>query len=488
MEWKRQYRQNYFLKYEDMKKTKIIATIWPSTQSEEKILQMYESWINIIRFNFSHADYENSEKIANNIHKLNDLWQTNLSLLLDTKWPKIRTWNLKNKLNLKVWDKLKIFINDNKKDENSIFCDYPYIIEDLKIWDNIVIDSWLCNVKVIWKNNDFLETEVLNNCEIWNKRHINLPWIKLKLPWITQKDEEDIIFGVKNNFDFIALSFVRDKEGILKRKEILKNNNASHIKIISKIENEESIQNLEEIINFSDGIMIARWDLWIEVPIEKLPFYQREIADICLKKWKFFIIATHLLETMIENPFPTRAEVSDIYNSVLMNCDSTMLSWETATWKFPIESIQIMTKIIKEAEKIKQNINIDFSNEWLNNRDIDKKVMIKYSFQIAKDLWIKNIVILTKTWLLARIASSFRSDINIYAFTNLTNSIKYMNILYNVRPMLIKDWSENHIENAKKWVHILKEQKILNPKEKIIIITDLQNSSKEIPIIEILEI
>jgi len=469
-----------------MKKTKIIATIWPSTNIEEKIIEMYNNWINVIRFNFSHADYENSEKIAKNISKLNLEWKTNLSMLLDTKWPEIRTWKLEKNLSLQTWNILKIYIDDDKKEEWSIYCDYPYILEDLQVEDNITIDSWLCNVKVIWKTPDYLETQVLNNCIIWSKRHINLPWIKIKLPALTKQDESDIIFATKNNFDFLALSFVRDKEAIQKRRQILKDNNSEHIKIISKIESEEAIENLEEIVEFSDWIMIARWDLWLEIPIEKLPYYQKRITEICIEKWKFFIIATHLLESMIENPFPTRAEVSDVYNSVLMNCDCIMLSWETATWKFPIETIKLMTKVVKEAEKDKKDLDIDYSNKWLNDRDIEKKVMIKYSFQIAKELWIKNIVILTRTWLLWHIASSFKSNINIYAITANINTLKYMNILYNIRPIFIKEWSENHFENIDFWVNFLKEKNIINNSEKVIVITDFQNDNKKNPIIKII--
>lgn len=471
-----------------MKKTKIIATVGPATESEEKLIEMYESGVNIIRFNFSHANHEHSKIIADRIKKLNEKWLTNFSLLLDTKWPEIRTGILQEKIKFEVWDKVKIFVDENKRDKNSIFCDYPFLIEDLNIWDNIMLDSWLCKVKVLEKHNDFLLTEMLNSCEIGSKRHINLPGVKLKLPGITDKDKEDVLFAIENDYDFIAMSFVRNKENILELRDFLAKNNANHIKIISKIENGEAIENLEEIIKNSDWVMVARWDLWIEVPIEKLPFYQKQISSLCLENWKFFIIATHLLETMIENPFPTRAEVNDIYNSVLAGADCTMLSWETTTGKYPIESVKMMSMVIDEAEKNVKREKIDFSNNWLNSRDIEKKVLIKHAIAISEELDAKAIIILTKTWLLARLAAWFKPNTDIYAFTKSDKSLKFMNILYWVRSFLLKDWCDDYLYNLDCAIKLLKEKSVLIKNDKIIAITDIQKHAKEFPIIEIVEI
>lgn len=471
-----------------MKKTKIIATVGPATESEEKLIEMYNAWVNVIRFNFSHATFEWAKIISDRIKKLNSEWKTNLSLLLDTKWPEIRTWVLKEKLKFNIWDKIKIVVDESKRCNNDIFCDYPYLIEDLNIWDIIIIDSWLCNVKVLEKNNDYLKVEVLNSYEIWSKRHINLPWIRLKLPGITPKDKEDVLFAIENNYDFIAMSFVRSKENIKELRDLLSKNNATHIKIISKIENKQAIENLEEIVKNSDWIMVARWDLWIEVPIEKLPFYQKQIANLCLENWKFFIIATHLLETMIENPFPTRAEVSDIYNSVITSADCTMLSWETTTWKYPIDSVNMMSKVIVETEKSINNDHKDFSNDGLNSRDIEKKILIKHAISIAEELDAKAIIILTKTWLLARLAAAFRPNKDVYAFTKNDVSVNYMNILYWIIPVLLPNWTWEYSSNLENSISILKSKNILKKYDKVIAITDIQKNWKEFPIIEIVEI
>jgi len=284
------------------------------------------------------------------------------------------------------------------------------------------------------------------------------------------------------------MSFVRNKENIKGLRNLLSKNNASHIKIISKIENKEAIENLEEIVKHSDWVMIARWDLGIEVPIEKVPFYQKQIADLCLKNGKFFIIATHLLETMIENPFPTRAEVSDIYNSVITSADCTMLSWETTTWKYPIEAVKMMSKVIIEAEKSVNNIHNDFLNDGLNSRDIEKKILIKHSITIAEEIQAKAIIILTKTWLLARLAADFRQNVDVYAFTKNNTSVNYMNILYWIIPILLPDWSWEYLSDLEKSINILKTKDILKNHDKIIAIMDIQKNWKEFPIIEIIEI
>lgn len=471
-----------------MKKTKIIATVWPVTESKEQLEKMYISWVNIIRFNFSHATFEGAKPIVERIKELNQEWKTQLSLLLDTKWPEIRTGRVEKKIELIAWNVVKIVVDEAKRWENDIFCDYPYLLEDIKVGENIIIDSGLCNVKVCEIYDDFLIWEALNTCTLWSKRHINLPGVKLKLPGITSKDKEDVLFAIENDYDFIAMSFVRNKENIQELRDILKEYSATHIKIISKIENQEAIENLEEIIQHSDGVMVARWDLWIEVPIEKLPFYQKEIAKLCLKYGKFFIIATHLLETMIENPFPTRAEVSDIYNSVISSADCTMLSGETTTGKYPIEAIQMMTKVIMETEKSILNIHNDFSNDGLTTRDIEKKSLIKHAISIAEELDAKAIIILTKTGLLARLAAAFRPNIDVYAFTKSIKSLNFMNILYWIKPKLLESWNDDYMNNVEWAIEKLKKENNFMAWDKVIAVSDIQKHGKEYPIIEIIEV
>lgn len=473
----------------ETKKTKIIATIWPSTNSQKKIIWLYNAWVNIIRFNFSHAKHEEVLDTMKLINKLNKKWTTKLSFLLDTKWPEIRTWDLKEKVKYKKWDIFKIFIEEEKASWKNLFCDYKDLLDDTKKWSIIKIDSGLFDSKVIEKEKDCLVLEALNNAEIWSRRHINLPWIKLKLPWVTKKDFDDIIFWIENNISFIAASFIRSKENIIDIKKILKKYDAENIKIISKIENEEGLDNLEEIIGESDWVMIARWDLWIEIPIEKLPVYQKIIVKACKKDWKFSIIATQLLETMIENTFPTRAEVSDVFNSVFQWTDCLMLSWETAIWKYPIKAVEIMTSTIKEAELIKQYKHNDFSNKWLRDVDIEKKIMIKSCLYLWEELWVKALIIFTKTWLLAKLTSNFRPNIPVIAFTASKKTASSINILFGINSIRLKWYNkENYEETLESAIDYMRENKLVSKKDKIITIYDIKKNNKDVSTMKIINL
>lgn len=471
-----------------MKKTKIIATVWPATESEQKLQELFESGINIIRFNFSHAQHSHSKIISDRIKSLNIQWKTNLSLLLDTKGPEIRTGVVEEKILVKAGEIVRIVVDESKRNLNDIYCDYEYLLEDMNIWDTIIIDSGLCSVEVVEVLPDAILAKVGATATLGSKRHINLPGVRLKLPGITQKDKEDVLFAIENDFDFIAMSFVRNKENILELREFLSEHNASHIKIISKIENQEAIENLEEIVKYSDGVMVARWDLGIEVPIEKLPLYQKRIGELCLENGKFFIIATHLLETMIENPFPTRAEVSDIYNSVMQYADCTMLSGETTTWKYPIESVQMMRSVILEAEKNMQRLPVNFSNTDLGKKWFQKKIMVKNALEIAKEIQAKAVIIFTQYWFLARMAAAYKTDMLMYGFTNNHNTHQFMNALFGVNPVLLQNFSQDYVKNLDEAILYLKTNHLVSKNDKIVVVWDFQRENIEYPMIEIVEI
>lgn len=472
-----------------MKKTKIIATLWPASESMEKLEELYKAWINIIRFNFSHANYANALENRQKISKLNHEGKTKMSCLLDTKWPEIRTWDLSEKILFKKWDLIDIYVDEKKmnEDKNNLFCDYKFLIEDLNEGDFIEIDSWLLRAKVIKKSEDFITVEAWCDCLIWSRRHINLPWKSLRLPWITDKDKQDVLFAIENSFDFIAQSFVRSKENVLDLREFLDKNGWPNIKIIAKIENQEWIDNLDEIIEVTDWIMVARWDLWIEVPIQTLPIYQRQMVKKCLETGKFVIVATQLIESMIENSFPTRAEISDIFNSVMQKADCLMLSWETAIWKYPVEAVSMMSNVIIEAEKQINYKHHDFANNWLKQRDIEKKHLIKSALFMADDLDVDAILIFTRTWLLARLASAFRPNKDVYAFTWNKSTLRYMNILFWIRPMFL-DWSDSYVTNLESSIKILLNKWKITKESKLIAITDIQIENKEIPVLEIITV
>lgn len=473
-----------------MKKTKIIATHWPAIKWEKDLLALYDAGVNIIRFNFSHAQYDRVKEVLTIMRKHNRSGRAALSMMLDTKWPEIRTGDLNINQTYKAGDTFKFYTkqSDFLEDGSSLFCDYKYLGDDAYVWQVIDVDSWLFRVKVLSIQDNHLLVEAQNSAVIWSRRHVNLPGIRLKMPGITEKDKLDVKFAVEESMDFIALSFVRSKENVIELKKYIKELGAEHIKIISKIENQEGIENLSEIIEESDGIMVARWDLWIEVPIEKLPTYQSNMIRDTLAAGKFTIVATHMLESMIENPFPTRAEVSDIYNAVMQRSDCVMLSWETAAWKYPVEAVQLMSATVREAEANIIPDHRDFSEVWLTPRDIEKKALIKSAIYSAEELWAQWLFIFTKSGKLARLASSFRPNLPVYAFTNSLNSVAYMNTLYGINPYLIKDWDTHFTENREHALDIVKDNNYMRKGDKVIVVNDIEKNWDEIPVIELIEI
>lgn len=476
---------------EYLKKTKIITTLWPATDSIEKIEELYNNGANIIRINYSHSNYDYFSEIINNVKKLNEQWKTNLSILTDTKWPEIRTKSIDEKIVLDKWD---IFIfttisnennitnNDNKK---VIVCDYEYIVSDLEVWHVIDIDTGLLKALVIEKRPWELICEALNAHKIGSKRHVNLPWIKIHLPWITESDKQDLKFAIDKWTDFIALSFVRNKNNILELREFLKEIEApENIQIISKIENQESLDNLDEIIEESDGIMIARWDLWAEVPFETLPIIQKLIWDKCKEAGKFFIVATQMLESMIDNPIPTRAEVTDIFNAVMQKADCTMLSWETAAWKYPIEAVQVMRNVINYSESQIIHKHKHFKKNLGENEH--KKIMIKNAIITAENLNSKALIIFTKSTSNAKLTAAFRPNLPVYSFTYSDSLSKKTNVLFWIQSFVIEETTNK--EELEKAIAILKEKWLLNKWDEIVTVNWMYIGEERVPNIHVLKV
>ena len=330
----------------------IIATIWPSTQSPERLKQLYDNWVRILRFNCSHATHKRMKEVIQSARIVERTIWNKFAYLLDTKWPWIRTWELTTPVTYIKWEEIKIVANSSLvKNDRIMYVDYPYIIKDVEIWDIIKIDSWILDIKVTKKSKDHIIWVAENDATITSRRHVNLPWIPIRLPWLTDKDKEDILFAIEQNMSYVAQSFTRKWEDVQELKEFLYKNWWPHLKVISKIENQEWIDNISSIIRNTDAIMIARWDLWAEVPVETIPSHQINLIEKTKRKWKKVIVATQMLESMIDNHLPTRAEVSDIFYAVSQWADYLMLSWETSMWKYPISCIKVMNKIINEAEK-----------------------------------------------------------------------------------------------------------------------------------------
>ena len=333
--------------------TGIVMTLGPATNSESQLIKCYENGVRILRFNFPHYTQETVTRDLKTIRQAEKKLGGKFELLIDTAWPQVRTWVLEKSIQYNVGEKFRIVAKENKRGDRDLLCDYPPLIKDAKIGTIIRIDSGLFDVKVVEKWSESLVVEALTSFTVWSRRHINTPGVRYKLPTLGKSDVSNIAFAVKHGFSHIAVSFTRTAKDIQTLRTFLKKNKGDQIKIIAKIENQEGIDNIESIIDASDMIMVARGDLWAELPVETIPVHQMEIIKRCKIKNTPVIVATQMLESMISNPVPTRAEVSDIFYAVREGADYVMLSWETAVGEYPLECIQVMNKVIKEAQKYK---------------------------------------------------------------------------------------------------------------------------------------
>lgn len=471
-----------------IKKTKIIATIGPSTRDADTIVKLYQAGVNVLRFNFSHADYENAAKVAKIVKEFNKDKKTKLGLMLDTKGPEIRTGDYPGEKSYQKGDMFNIYIDKDKvsNDSQDQFCDYPFLLEDIEVGGVIKIESGLFDVVVKEKKSDHVVVEALHTISIKQRRHINLPGIRLKLPGLMDQDKKDVLFAIEQWFDFIAMSFVRNKSNILELRNLLQENNATNIHIVSKIENQEAMENYEEIVQYSDGVMVARGDLWIEVPIENLPIYQEQIIKACRSRGKYVIVATHLLETMIENPFPTRAEVSDIFNAIRQKADAIMLSGETTIGKYPIQAVEMMKSIALKAEATIDYTYEDFDNVDFTESDQEKKCLIRSAIFIAEKLNINSIIVFTKTGRLAKMAAAYKSRVKIYAFTNQEGTVTNTNLLFGVKSRYLS--YNDHTQALEEALQRMLAMHDVESDEKTIVITDIQKNGHENPTLEIVNI
>ena len=339
-----------------MKKTKIIASIGPASNEVKVFREMVKSGVNVARINFSHATIEERQKAVDTIVKVREELNENIAILYDTKGPEFRNGMLEEgSINLEEGKTIKIVKEEVLGNEERFSVNYPEVLDDLKEKDIILLENGLMKIEVIEKTNDYVNCRILRGGVLGNRKSLNVPNVKLNIPFISDVDYEDIVYACQNKADFIALSFVSSKEDVEKVKEILKEQNREDIKLISKIESMTGIDNIDEIIDISDGIMVARGDLGVEVKMTKLPIYQKLIIEKCREKGKICVVATEMLESMKKNLRPTRAEVSDVANAVLDGTDAVMLSGETTSGKYPVETVKYMADICAEAEKYYDN-------------------------------------------------------------------------------------------------------------------------------------
>ena len=424
-------------------RTKIICTAGPSIQGITMLRKLHHEGMDCVRINMSHSNHKEAQKVINDIKTINSelkQFETPIATLLDTQGPEIRTGDTEMPLDLKTGDEVTLTVRDQVDVEtSSIKINYKDLISSVNAGSKISVDNGLINFKVLSKSDNTLLCKVLDGGKLGSKRHVNLPGVRVNMPSITSKDLEDIQFGIENNVDFIALSFVRASDDLNKLRDILEKK-SSTAKIIAKIENQEGLDNIHEICKASDGVMVARGDLGIETNLADLPNIQRRIMHACAKWGKRSIVATHLLESMIENPTPTRAEVTDIANAIYEGSDAIMLSGETSIGKHPVECVKFLKSIAIKTEQFKTlgyEDSLELESDWQHLGVAAK--------ELAQSINADGIIVVTRSGYTANIVSNakpFKKPI--FCFTNKVSTFRNLSLVGSSHANLIKDLSDHN--------------------------------------------
>lgn len=419
-----------------MKYTKIVATISDRRCEVEFIRQLHEAGMNVARLNTAHISTESALTMINNVRAVSD----SIGILVDTKGPEIRTRNINEPINVKEGDIIKVKGGDGISDQETFYVSYEHIHRDVPVGNLILIDDGDLALEVIEQAEDCLICRVGNSGQIKNKKSVNTPGVSVDLPSISEKDIEFIEFAAKNDVDFIAHSFVRNKKDVLAVQEILDRFD-SRIKIIAKIENLDGVNNIDEILQYAYGIMVARGDLGIEIPAEKIPSIQRKLIRKAVQQKKPVIIATQMLHSMIDNPRPTRAEVSDVATAIYDRTDAIMLSGETAYGNYPVESVKVMSKIALEVEANKDKRN-DLPVPRLDNET--SAFLAEAAVLASKELKVNAIVTDTLTGKIARYIAAFRGTLPVYAKCHNGRVKRELALSYGVFPSEIQSKKNKH--------------------------------------------
>lgn len=418
-----------------MKKTKIVCTIGPSSDSYEVLKALVDEGMNVARLNFSHGTHPEHKKRIDTIKKLRDDIDEPIGIMLDTKGPEIRIKTFKEgMIRIEQGQDFTLTSEDIEGDETKVSVTYKDIAKDLKADDRVLIDDGLVEFTVISVDENNVYMKAVNSGELSDRKGVNLPSVKVNLPTLTEKDIEDLIFGIENDVDFIAASFIRSAKDVLEIRKILESNGGDDIKIISKIENLEGVQNIDEIIDASDGIMVARGDMGVELDEEDIPLVQKDIIRKCNLKGKFVITATQMLDSMIRNPRPTRAEVTDVANAILDGSSAIMLSGETAAGNYPVKACEMMRKIaVKIEDSLDYKIIVDSTNDE-HEINITNSIA-KATREAALDLDAKVIIAATTSGLTARNISKFKPKSLIIAATTDEKVRRQLAIEWGVFPI-----------------------------------------------------
>lgn len=425
----------------------------PRTMDKIILKELIAGGMNVARFNFSHGSYEeHAERIAL-VRQVSEQLGIPVALMLDTKGPEIRTGLLKDgkKVSLEQGKEFTLYTEEREGDETGCSITYQQLVYDVRKGDTILIDDGLIGLEVQRVSADKIECIIKNGGELGERKGVNVPNVKIHLPGVTQKDREDILFGIEQGMDYIAASFVRNSDCIMDIREILEDNHGRDIGIIAKIENAEGVENIDEILDAADGIMVARGDLGVEIPADQVPHIQKKIINKCNRKCKPVVTATQMLDSMIRNPRPTRAEAGDVANAIYDGSDAIMLSGETAMGKYPVEAVRMMAKIAETTEA-----HLDYSNlQKLNKKQRKKDISMAVGFasvSTAEILKASCLVVPTMTGYTARMISSLRPKTPIYAISPSEQAVRRMQLYWGVyaMPGETEDSTRHMITNSMK--------------------------------------
>lgn len=425
-----------------MRKTKIICTMGPATEKDGVIEALVREGMAVARFNFSHGDHEEHGNRMRILREAREKYNKPVAMLLDTKGPEIRLEQFKeDKICLHTGQLFRLYHDVTPGNEDGVSITYKELYKDIEIGSQILFDDGLIETKVVALEGKNIVCEVENEGYISSNKGVNVPNSHLTIPYMSQKDKEDIIFGISQEVDFIAASFVRSAEDVLQIRALLKENHGSNINIISKIENREGVENIDEIIEVSDGIMIARGDMGVEIPLEDVPVIQKMIIKKVYGAGKQVITATQMLDSMMKNPRPTRAETTDVANAIYDGTSAIMLSGETAAGNYPIEALKTMVRIAIKAES-----DIDYRKRFFTNtRNADPNItdaICHATCTTALDLNAKAIVTVTKSGTSARMISRYRPSCSIIGCTTEDRVSRQLNLSWGVQPVLLEEKKE----------------------------------------------
>ncbi|ETT64851.1 pyruvate kinase [Paenibacillus odorifer] len=418
-----------------MRKSKIVCTIGPASESLENIKKLILAGMNVARLNFSHGDFEEHGARINTIRQASKELNKTVAILLDTKGPEIRTGKLEvEPIELVQDEYLTLTTEEILGTQDRISITYSELPNDVQVGSIILIDDGLIGLTVVDIQGTEIKTRIVNGGTIKSKKGVNVPGVNISLPGITEKDTNDILFGIEQDIDFIAASFVRKASDVQEIRELLEKNNASHIQIISKIENQQGVDNLDEILEASDGLMVARGDLGVEIPAEDVPLAQKLMIQKCNVAGKPVITATQMLDSMQRNPRPTRAEASDVANAILDGTDAIMLSGETAAGKYPVESVLTMSRIAEKAESALNHHEIFMKQQTAQETTVTEAISQSVAIS-ALDLNAKAIISSTVTGHTARVVSKYRPKAPIIAVTTQERTMRQLSLVWGVTPV-----------------------------------------------------